>query len=421
MRVLVLNRCYYPDVEATGQLLAELCADLACVHEVTVIAGQPNFLHLPGRGGLIERDQHEGVQILRTRNLRFSKKSFLGRVVGLLSYVVLAAAASLVQPRPDLIIVETDPPVLGAIGVFLKWWHRCPLIYYLQDLFPEVGLIMGRLRPGLLSILLRWLTQLGLTRADRVVVLGDDMRRRVLQRGIAKGKIAVVPNWIDTDQVQPCKDDNPRRHEWGLQGQFAVVYSGNLGLSQNLEPVLAAAAALRGENVTFLLIGEGAAKARLMEQATAAGLDNVYFLPYQPKDRLAESLSAADLHLIPLRRGLAGCIVPSKLYGILASGTAYLAAVDADSEVARITREAQTGLLIAPDEAEPLIDALRWCLTHRGELTAMGQRGREVAVREFDRRRSVARFEEVIAAATLRTAPGRRPAPATPEPAVASV
>jgi glycosyltransferase involved in cell wall biosynthesis len=393
LRLLFLNRCYYPDVEATGQLLGELCADLARDHDVTVVAGQPNFVGAAPAGGWIGRERHHGVTVLRTRNLRFTKASFVGRVFGLLSYVLLAFWAALWQRRPHVLIVETDPPVLGALGAFLKRWHRCPLVFYLQDLFPEVGLALGKLRPGPLTALLRWATQLGLTHADRVVVLGEDMRRRVLARGIDPAKVAIVPNWADTSVAFPDREDNALRKQWGLDGHFAVMYSGNLGLSQDLGLVLAAARQLQDEPVQFVFVGEGAAKAGLMAQAAEWALANVRFYPYQPKERLFESLSAADLHLIPLRRGLAGCIVPSKLYGILAVGAPYIAAVEADSEVGTITAAARTGLRIEPDSVEQLVAAIRWSLAHRDELDAMGRRGRRLAETAFDRKVAVARFD----------------------------
>lgn len=396
LRILFLNRCYHPDVEATGQLLGELTADLARRHEVTVIAGQPNFVQTNDRGSWFEEEIYESVRVIRVRNYRFTKKSFIGRVVGLLSYVVLAFGAALFGIRPDVIVVETDPPVLGALGVILKRWHRSRLICYLQDLYPEVGLIMGRLRPGLMTASLKWATQFGLKHADRIIVLGEDMKERVAARGIDRQAMTIIPNWVDTSRVRPLKDDNVLRRAWQLQDRMAVMYSGNLGLSQNLEAVLEAARRLQGEPIQFLFVGEGAGKAHLMTQAKEWALTNVQFEPYQPKDRLGESLSAADLQLIPLRKGLSGYIVPSKLYGILAAGTPYLAAVDAFSEVARITRDCQAGILVEPDSADELVKGLIWCLKHPKELRAMGLRGRSYAEEWFDRRVAVAKFARLL-------------------------
>ena len=401
MNLLFLNRSYYPDVEATGQLLTELCGDLARQHRVAVVCGQPNFV-TASRRGLFERETHHNVSIIRVRNARFSKRSLLGRIAGLSGYLALAAWAAFGHERPDALIVETDPPVLGALGALLKSWHRCPLVYYLQDLYPEVGLATGRLKPGLLTVLLRWLTQFGFRQADRIVVLGEDMRERVARRGIDVKKIVIVPNWIDTRHVQPLSRISLLRQSWQLNGQFVVMYSGNLGLSQSLEEVLHAAKELHNEPLRFVFVGEGAAKASLQSTAAKLGLKNVTFLPYQAKEHLSESLGAADLHLIPLRRGLAGCIVPSKLYGILAAGKPYLAAVDADSEVARLTHAENTGLVIPPDSVRPLVEALRWCLTHRSELVAMGARGRTLAEQQFDRRLATSRFAAIIEEAVSR-------------------
>lgn len=396
MDILFLNRSYWPDVEATGQLLTELCTDLARNHRVMVIAGQPNFVSAPGKRPWLSRETHDGVEIIRVGNRTFDKRSLLSRARGLGGYFALTAWAAFRCRRPDVIVVETDPPLLPALGAVLKAWRRRPFLFYVQDLYPEVGLATGRLKPGLLTWLLYRATQMGLKAADRVVVLGEDMRRRILARGIDGGKMTIVPNWADASAIRPTEGPNPLRQEWGVGDRFVVMYSGNVGLAQNLGPLLEVAAELRGQPVLFVLIGEGAAKADLMDRAAALGLDNVRFLPYQPKETLGESLTAADVHLIPLRRGLAGYIVPSKLYGILAAGRPYIAAVEADSETAVVTEEARCGLRIEPDVAGPLAEAVHWCLANRGELTAMGRRGRQLSEMRFNRQHASAAFERLL-------------------------
>ncbi len=395
MHLLFLNRSYWPDVEATGQLLTELCSDLAATHRVTVIAGRPNFVDGGSRRWLAQ-EEHQGVRIVRVGNPRFSKKSLLGRAVGLLGYLLLAAWAAFWRRRPDVIVVETDPPLLGLLGAVLKSWHRCRLVFYLQDLYPEVGVAMGRLKPGLLTRLLHWATQVGLRRADRIVVLGEDMRRRVLERGIDPARIELIPNWVDTTAVRPVGREDDLRKSWELDGEFVVMYSGNLGLSQGLEKVLEAARQLRDEPVRFVLVGQGAARDHLQSLAAGWGLTSVQLRPYEPKERLSASLGTADLHLIPLRRGLAGCIVPSKLYGILAAGRPYVAAVEEDSEVARVTRAEGTGVVIEPDEPARLAEAIRWCMKNPHELGEMGRKGRRLAEERYDRRVAVAAFGKML-------------------------
>jgi glycosyltransferase involved in cell wall biosynthesis len=406
LRVLVLNRSYWPDVEATGQLLTELCEELARDCTVTVIAGQPN--HSFEIGELPVRETHNGVEIVRVRNWRISKKSLWSRGLGLSSYLLLSTLRALRQPRPDVVIAESDPPMLGALGAVLRFWYRCKLVNYLQDLHPEVGLALGRMRPGPLAALLKLTTQIGLRSADRVVVLGRDMRARVLARGVCAERVRVIPNWADTSAIRPGAPSRQLRAAWGVGDAFVVMYSGNMGLSQNLDQILDAAALLSNEPVTFVLAGEGASKERLQNRARERGLSNVRFLPYAPKERLGESLGAADLHLVTLQAGLAGYIVPSKLYGILAAGRPYVAAVDADSEVAALTDEHGCGVRVPPDSPTELAAAIRQCATDPNRLRRMGAAARALGEREFDRVRAADRFRTALAELSPRLS---RPAP----------
>jgi colanic acid biosynthesis glycosyl transferase WcaI len=396
-RVLVLNRSYWPDVEATGQLLAELGTDL--VDEgfaVTVVAGEPNVATSNSSFAAAGTHEIDGVTVIRVPTRKFSKTSLWSRARGLLSYFVRTAWVATTASRPDVIIVETDPPFLPALGSILSFRHRCRLICYLQDLHPEVGLALGKFRPGILTWLLRVFSQFGLRHADRIVVLGDDMKRRVLARGVPEAKITVIPNWADSSLLRPGLPSESLRRQWDVSGNLVVMYSGNLGMSQNLNVVLDAAAKLRDEPVRFVFVGDGAHKQALEDRAKAEQLVNVRFLPYQPKDRLAESLGAADVHLITLQKGVSGFIVPSKLYGILAVGRPYIAAIDAEGDTAAVTERNNCGLRVDPDSPDQLTSAIRWCLSNRDELVKMGQRGRQVAENEFDRSVCTGKFATVL-------------------------
>jgi glycosyltransferase involved in cell wall biosynthesis len=221
----------------------------------------------------------------------------------------------------------------------------------------------------------------------------------VLARGTDPAKIAIVPNWADSDQVRPLPPDPEVAADLGTAGKFVVLYAGNLGLSQSLDQTLAAAEQLRHEPVLFAYVGDGASKAKLQAFAAERGLTNVVFRPYQPKERMAAYYSVADLHLVTLQRGLAGCIVPSKLYGVLAAGGAYVAAIDADSEVASITEQHQCGLRVEPDDAAALVAAVRWAMGHRDELRRMGANGRRLVETELNRASASAAFDRVVRAA----------------------
>ncbi|MFN8625538.1 MAG: glycosyltransferase family 4 protein [Candidatus Binatia bacterium] len=394
MRLLFLNRSFWPDLEATGQLLTELCTDLSRDHEVSVIAG-PSY-HVDTRGrGLWRQDMLGRVRVTRTWGTRLPKRRLLGRLLNLGSYYALAAAAALRSARPDVVVAETDPPLLGLLAVLLCARWRCHFVYYCQDIYPDIAAITGGMRSRPLLALLGWANRLAFRKADLIVVLGEDMRRRLLGKGVPAARIAVVPNWVDCNAIRPLSQ-NGFRAQFG--GRFVAMYSGNLGLSQQLESVLEAARRFRDDaGVLFVFIGDGARKGFLEAHARREDLPNVRFLPYQPKEALAESLGAADLHLVPLQAGLAGCMVPSKVYGILAAGRPYVAMMEADADVAVLAREADVGFVTPPGDVAALVEVIRRARAAPDELRAMGVRARQVAERRFHRDLLTKRFGERLA------------------------
>lgn len=393
MRLLFLNRSFWPDLEATGQLLTELCTDLSREHDVSVVAG-PSYHVRTAHRGLWQRDALGTVQIVRTWGTRLSKARLSGRLLNLGSYYVLGAAAALRLPAPDVVVAETDPPLLGVLGALLKASRRCRFIYYCQDIYPDVAQVTGGVRSRPLLAVLAWANRIAYRHADRIIVLGEDMRGRLIGKGVAADKIAVLPNWVDCDVIRPVAFSDFRAQ---FGDHFVVMYSGNLGLSQPLETVLDAAEQLRNDpRVLFVFIGEGAQKPALEARVARIGLAQVRFFPYQPTARLAESLSAADLHLIPLRAGLSGCLVPSKVYGILAAGRPFVAMMEASAEVATLVREHRLGFVSPPNDSRGLVEVIRTAVATPAELLAMGARGRRLAQARFHRALVTRRFAELV-------------------------
>jgi glycosyltransferase involved in cell wall biosynthesis len=412
--VLVLNRSYWPDAEATGQLLTELCEDLASRFEITVIAGQTNQnpTGIPCRTWGAQ--EHHGVTIRRVPHLKLGKKFLWARGLNLLTYFAGAAITALFARRPAAVVVETDPFLLPLLGRLLQARHGCRLIVYLQDIYPDVAVATGTVRNRwYIRMLRRWLFAV-YRRADRVIVLGEDMRAILTESGVPDDRITTVSNWADTDRIHPVREDNAFRRSEALDGQFVVMYSGNMGLCQNLDNILEAASLLRDRSdIEFVFIGDGASRARLENRARERNLANVRFRPYQPQSQLAHSLSAADLHLVPLDARLTGCLVPSKLYGVLAAGVPSLVVADERCEASRVIRESATGKIVAPDNPQQLAETIAWCAANRGELQQMGRRARLLAERDYDRKTTTDRFgrllDDTIAGSS---SPVDRPCPA---------
>ncbi len=386
MRILVINQYFHPDLASTAQLLTELCEDLAQHHDVTVVVGRPSYdpLEPSSARGLIHEEMHGNVRVLRTWSTSFPRRNMAGRLSNYGTYLISSMAGAIKAARPDVILTMTDPPVVAAAAMAASRMRRVPFVYVCQDVFPEVGVVLGRLHNPALVRGLGALNRSLRRHAATVVAIGRDMEQRLLALGSPPERTTVISNWADGNLIRPLNGSSPLRAELGWSDRFVVMHSGNVGFSQSLETLVDAAALLREHPDVFIaIIGEGAAKRGLEGRAKEQGLSNVAFLPYQDKATLSASLGAADVHYVGLRRGLAGYIVPSKVYGILAAGKPFIAAVEADAEPARIALEHDCGLMVEPDDARALADAIR--RARDLPLDDMGRRGREAFERLYDR------------------------------------
>jgi glycosyltransferase involved in cell wall biosynthesis len=402
MHLLVFNRSYHPDPAATGQLLTELCEDLVTVHghRVTVVCGEVAS-SAPVRG-LWRRELRGGVRILRARGSRWDKRIAWRRFANYLSYWTSALLAGLGARRVDLVVSLTDPPIVGLAGLLNAALRRVPFVYLCQDVFPEVAVLLEDFRSRRLERLLERITRLLLRRADAVVAIGETMKGRLVTKGAAPEKVAVIHNWADLEALGPEPKDNWFSRGHGLEERFVVMHSGNQGLSQGLEVLIEAAARLQDlEDLVVVFQGEGVKHQELRQRVARLGLENVLFLPVAPKATLRYSLGSADLQIISLKRGLAGFIVPSKLYGILAAGKPYVAAVEPNSEVAVLTARHCSGLVVDAEDPMALAQAIRRLHANQELRDTLGANARAAAA-GFDRKLAVEQYHQVFS----RLAPG---------------
>lgn len=398
MRVCFFNRSYWPDTGATGQLLTELAEDLVARHhmEVFVVTGRP--AGPPGSHALPAREVRNGVVIVRAGGTRFSPVRFAGRAANYLTYFCAALAAGRRLPRPDVVVALTDPPIVGLAALAAR--RGGGFVFYCQDIFPEVAALLEDFRSRLVDALLDRVNRFLLARADRIIALGETMKARlVAEKGADAGRVTIIHNWADPDAVAPGPKRNPFSEAHDLAGRFVVLHAGNIGQSQNLEVVIEAAERLRARrDIAWVFVGDGTRRGRLEALAAERGLDQVRFLPYQPREAMRWTYAAADVCLVSLKPGLAGYIVPSKLYTILAAGRPYVAAVDEVSEVAAITRRHACGVLVPPGDAAALADAVARLAADPDTRAAMGRRARAAAL-EFARARQVNAHAAVLRAA----------------------
>jgi colanic acid biosynthesis glycosyl transferase WcaI len=392
MKLLVICPHYAPDVAPTGEVMTSIATELVRRgHELHVVTALPWYEQHrvdPGWGGrLSRRERTAWGQITRVHPFPTNKQNIPARALAFAGFTLLAAwkAAFGRRPgrrwRPDAVLAMSPPLTLGAAGWLAARRWRVPYVFNIQDVFPDVAVELGAITNPFVIRVASWLERWSYRRADAVTVLSDDLRDNVAAKlrpatSPDPAKVRVIPNFVDTVRIVPRDPEAGRyRAEHDLQGRRVVMYAGNVGLSQSLDLLVAAARALVDRHdVVFVINGGGSALDDLRRQAE--GLPNLRFVGFQPKERLPEVLAAADVHVVALKAGLARSSVPSKTYSILAAGRPIVASVDEATEVARVVEQAEAGLAVPPENPEAFVAAVTK-LVDAPELTAqMGRSGR---------------------------------------------
>lgn len=392
MHILLFNEYYPPDTSATAKIAVQMAETLAQRHKVTVVAGRPSYdpdEYYPF--AFLRRDTCKGVVVERVGSTAYPRHRMRRRVSNYLTYLALAVPRAIAL-RPDVVLAMTDPPVAGIAGAFVARRLGCPFVYNIQDMYPDMAVGGDIVRPS--GWVDRWekMHRRALKQAARVIVLGDDMRDRILAKGVAPDQVVVVRHGTSFPAALPEQTD-PVVKELRCGFNFVAIHAGNLGFYGAWNTLLAAAKILSNENTGLVFIGGGANREAL--GASAADSPNVRFLPFRPVDQIPHVMMAGDVHIITVRRGLEGVVVPSKLYSILTAGRPVLVVAASNSDAARIVTEAGCGLAADPDDPVAVAAAIREMRGDPARLEEMGRRAREIANR-YVRVNELRRFVEVV-------------------------
>jgi colanic acid biosynthesis glycosyl transferase WcaI len=382
MRLAVLCPHFAPDTAPTGEVITRIVTELADRgHELHVVTSLPFYeqhrVEPEWRGRPARREHTPWGTVTRIHPFPSDKRSIPRRAAGFAAFSGLAGAVGVVGRRVDGVLAMSPPLPLGLVGWTISRVRGGPLVFNVQDIFPDVAIDVGVLSDPKLINAARRLERTTYARADAVTVLSEDLRDNVVAKvpDGEEGKVRVIPNFVDTEFIRPADRMTAYRRELGIGDETVVLYAGNVGFSQSLELVIDAAAQLQSRtDVVFVINGGGSALLDLRRHADS--LANVRFAPYQPKERLPEVLASGDIHVVPLRRGLGRSSVPSKTYSILAAGRPLLASIDPGTEVARAVTDAGAGLVVAPDDVPAFVAGLNRLLDDPPASVAMGARGR---------------------------------------------
>jgi colanic acid biosynthesis glycosyl transferase WcaI len=230
------------------------------------------------------------------------------------------------------------------------------------------------------------------------VAIGTGMAERLLEEGIPEGRIHVIHNWSDGEEIRPIdRSANVLVTQWGLEGKFVVGYSGNMGRAHEFATLLEAAERLSANpDIVFLLIGDGAQRASIMRFAEQRGLKNIVMKPYQPRELLKLSLGVPHVHVVSLLPSLEGRIVPSKFYGIAAAGRPTIYIGDSNGEISRILRESDCGHTISIGHSHGLADIVLNMMREPALVTRLGTQARAVFERHFDKSHALLAWEQLL-------------------------
>ncbi len=409
-RLLFVNQYYWPDHASTAQHLSDLVESLAAQgHECHVLCGQGRYK--PGGPRPPAFEIHNGVQIHRVRTTSLGRKTTIHRMIDYLSFYVRAVAIALTMPRFDVVTTLTTPPIIGLVGTLLRRFRGTRHIYWSMDLHPDASLALGRMsRKNPVVAALAWLSDTIYRQADKVVVLGSYMADLIAAKRVRAERLEVIPVWSRRDEIYPMpREGNPLRERMGLGDQFIAMYSGNLGLAHSFDEFIGAAERLRSRSdILFLFVGDGPRMCEVRSAQEKLKLDNVRVLDYFPRELLHASLSLADVHLTSLRREMTGIVVPSKVYGAMASARPVLFVGPDHSESADTIRAADCGVSVRLGDVDGVVAAIENLASSPELAQQMGQRGRAAFLNSYEQATCCAHWCGLVSDLI----PGPRPAPA---------
>lgn len=394
MRILLLNQYFPPDTSATAKMAQTVVDALSQHHEVTVLCGRPSYDPTERRGWRIWQSERMGsVRVLRVGSTAYSRFQMKWRVLNYLTYTALTVPVALFVSC-DVILAMTDPPFEGIVGAIVAKLKRKPYAYNIRDLYPDMALAGSIIKPGFLSRIWEPLHRWALGRATRVIVLGEDMRARIVSKGVDESRVVVARDGAELRPGPQASKLDPEVIRT-IRGdfRFVVLHAGNLGFYGAWDTLLEAARFLQNDGIGFIFVGEGAERKRL--QAAAADIHNVRFLDFFPASKVPSVLAAPDAHLITIKDGLEGVVVPSKMYGILAAGKPIVAVAPASTDAVALGARQGFSYGVPPGDAAGLAMLLRR-LSGAPEEAAKLREAAQAAAPRYDRVAELKKFVQIL-------------------------
>lgn len=382
-KFLLISQVFYPDQVSTANLFTDLCSVLAEKGiEVEVWAAHPSYTESKRQPRVLE---HRGIKIRFLQSTNFPKSSLPGRILNILTFTFSAGLKTLFSRDNSPVWTHTTPPFLSILISFICYVRKRKFVYILLDIFPE-GLVRLKKVSKRNPFIHLWnrLFLKSLIKSEKIIVIGRDMYHLIGSlSNECQRKTEYIPLWQDDNLIFPVDfQDNNFINRNGLNSKFVVQYSGNMGLWNELRTI-GKAVNKNIENVEFIIVGGGLRKKELIDEFSEKDLHNVIILPFQSNENFNTILSASHVHLVTLKENMEGVAVPSKIYGILASGRPVIAMVPVNSEIAYIVKEENCGFVISPDNLDGLINAICVLKSDKSLMKQLGLNSRRAFEKKY--------------------------------------
>jgi colanic acid biosynthesis glycosyl transferase WcaI len=394
VKILLVNQFFWPDTAATAQLLTDVARAIdSNAHTITVLCGNSAY-------GTTVVGTVPPVKIVHCGGVAFSRGKH-GRVISYASFLASAAMRGLREPRPDLVVTLTTPPLISLLGTVLKTFGGSRHYIWEMDVYPDIAVDLKVLkRKSLVTKIVATLADFSRNRADGIIALGEDMKARLVKRGVPEEKISIAENWSDGAEIvsAPFAD-----------GPLVVHYSGTLGLAHELDTISEAMRELRNDDrFRFVFVGGGARRAQLQEFCTQQGISNAQFRPYADRSALSQNLAEGHVGLVTQLPETVGAVVPSKTYGIMAAGRAMLYVGPGNATPSLVLQKHKCGWRVTPGDVSGLVLLLQSLERDRWMVYEAGARARSAFEAYYDRPIGTKRILSILGLAEiprLNTAP----------------
>ena len=407
MRILIYSYNYYPEPIGIAPLMTELAEGMVKRgHEVRVITAMPWYpegeIKPEYRKKLFRTEEINKVKVQRCYIWTRRERNVLNRGAFELSFMVLSLIQAFRGWRPDVIFLTVPGLPVAVSAAILSSVYRSPIILNLQDILPDAAVHVGLIKNQKIITVLKYLEKFAYNIATKISVIADGFTKNLLAKGVSLEKIVEIPNWVDINFIRPLvKENNSFRLKNNLQEKFVVMYSGNIALTQGLETVIDASSRLKHlPDIAIVIVGEAKALIRLEKYCQKNGVDNVTLLPFEPRAKLPEMLAAADVGLVIQKKNVLDFNMPSKIQVLLASGRAIVGSVPSTGTAASALRKSGAGIIVPPEEPQPLADAIIKLYRDRTLADRLGYKGRIYAEQNYDFKLALDKYEQLFISIT---------------------